>query len=768
MRKFIFLLFLSISIHGLSQEFSELSKLVAFDRANGDRFGYAVDIFENFAIIGAYGDDFSDVDPNMGSAYIFEKSGIADWTLVQKINNLDQDDYDRFGWSVAISDKYAVIGAYAEDEDLSDANTMSDAGSVYIFERTDEGEWLQVQKIIASDRSIGAEFGWSVDIMDSTIAIGAHFDNYNEAGTDYIYHAGAVYLFELGADGVWFETQKIVASDRTPDITEPDGGAGEDLSDQFGGDLSLDLPYLVVGAHHHDLDTMSETPISQAGAAYVFEKSAGIWTESTKLQASDRAFEDRFGYAVSIDSTTIVVGAYSEDHNSGGTEYLINSGSAYIFKKNEAGFWPQEQKIVAGDRNPGDRFAYAVDIQFPYMVLGSFRNDSDALNENDKSDAGAAYVFKIDEFGTWNQTDKLVASDRNIDDNLGSHVAISSTGILVGAPEHDLDLFSADSIPGSGAGYFYSVESCIPTSSEQTLTVCAGETVTVGEELFDSSGTYTSLLSSSIGCDSIVTTNLTVIPAPTYTQSLETCFGYPIFVGPYSHDSSGTFIDTITTIDGCDSIVTTHLTVEPENAVSQDITICWGESFTIGASTYSTTGTYVDVLTSSSLCDSTITTNLTMQLPVDASVSQFESHLEANTSGATYQWLKCDPYEVIPGATNQYYDAPLIGKYAVIVSVGECSDTSSCLYVDVLSINESNSAQVKLFPNPVISTLQIEMEASQPYSRAVIYDLFGKVVSTHQLSEQKTLLNLTNLSSGFYVIRLLNENSSTEFKFVKK
>ena len=69
----------------------------------------------------------------MGSAYIFEKTGIEDWTFVQKINNSDQDDYDRFGWSVAIDGNMAIIGAYAEDEDASDANTMARAGSAYIY-----------------------------------------------------------------------------------------------------------------------------------------------------------------------------------------------------------------------------------------------------------------------------------------------------------------------------------------------------------------------------------------------------------------------------------------------------------------------------------------------------------------------------------------------------------------------------------------------------------------------------------------------------------
>ena len=143
---------LILSLSGSAQLFSEIIKTAAFDRETEDRFGYAVDISGNFAIVGAYADDFGALNPNMGSAYIFEKTGIEDWTFVQKISSSDQDDYDRFGWSVAINGNYVVVGAYAEDEDTDDSNTLSKAGAAYIFERDSVGVWIEVQKIVASDR----------------------------------------------------------------------------------------------------------------------------------------------------------------------------------------------------------------------------------------------------------------------------------------------------------------------------------------------------------------------------------------------------------------------------------------------------------------------------------------------------------------------------------------------------------------------------------------------------------------------------------------
>ena len=82
------------------------------------------------------------------------------------------------------------------------------------------------------------------------------------------------------------------------------------------------------------------------------------------------------------------------------------------------------------------------------------------------------------------------------------------------------------------------------------------------------------------------------------------------------------------------------------------------------------------------MCDCTITTNLTVQLPVDNSISQSLNVLITGADDATYQWIKCDPYELIvgSGANEQTYIAPAVGKYAVIVTEGSFTDTSSCVY----------------------------------------------------------------------------------------
>lgn len=769
MKYFATLLFLCTISTSYTQVFSELLKVVAADRDVQDRFGWSVDISGNYAIVGAYADDFGALDPNMGSAYIFEKTGIADWTFVQKIFNSDQDDYDRFGWSVAIDGNYAIIGAYAEDENEVDAASLSSAGSAYIFERDVTGVWNQVQKIVAADRQAGDEFGFSVDISGTTAVVGAHFESHDEAGLNYIYHTGSAYIFDRMGDGTWTQTQKIVGSGRAADIDFPDGGGGgEDLSDQFGGSVSISGDRILVGAHHHDYDATGGSPLNETGAAYIFDRSGGIWTETVKLQNSDRALEDRFGFAVSISGDFAVVSAHTEDENETGTSTMANAGSAYIFQFS-GGSWSQIQKIVPSDRSPGDRFGWDVSIDNETIVVGSIQANSDALDAAPLSNAGAAYTFMWDaDLASWVNLNKVDASDRQVEDQLGVSVAISGVNIIVGAYQQNFDETGAVDINDAGAAYFYSQEECTPTSSSQTLTLCAGQTVIVGPNTHTETGVYTDVIASEMGCDSTVTTNLTIIPAPSSSQEVEICFGYSYDIGGSSHTESGLYSDTITNGMGCDSIVHTTLTVSPENSVTHDVTICWGESYTIGASTYTSAGIYTDVITSWALCDCTITTNLIVQLPVDKSVSQSLNWLTAGLDGGTYQWIKCDPYEIIDGATDQSYIAPTVGKYAVIVTEGSCTDTSSCLYVDMLGIDEYNSQNnVLVYPNPNAGKFTVSLPSFTSMAcKALVLNTMGKVVYETTLNAEISTLELTDLPPGVYVLKIVREEEIGSIRLI--
>jgi gliding motility-associated-like protein len=153
----------------------------------------------------------------------------------------------------------------------------------------------------------------------------------------------------------------------------------------------------------------------------------------------------------------------------------------------------------------------------------------------------------------------------------------------------------------------------------QTLVVCYGSSVAVGSHIYNATGIYTdTLFASDIhGCDSIITTDLTIRPQDSTGQTLVICYGNSITVGSQIHNATGIYTDTLFAADihGCDSIVTTDLTIRPQNTSSQTFTFCYGGSVTVGSVVHNTTGIYIDTLAASDIhgCDSIVTTDLTIR-----------------------------------------------------------------------------------------------------------------------------------------------------------
>ncbi len=145
-----------------------------------------------------------------------------------------------------------------------------------------------------------------------------------------------------------------------------------------------------------------------------------------------------------------------------------------------------------------------------------------------------------------------------------------------------------------------------------TETICAEDTYTIASNTYDQTGTYTNTFTGTDGCDSTVVLNLTVNPAITTTLNESICDGDIYTVGAESFDSTGQFEVVLTAADGCDSTVTLNLQILEEPVATLDIEICEGDTYTVGSSTYDQSGSYTDVVTAVNGCDSTINLNLTV------------------------------------------------------------------------------------------------------------------------------------------------------------
>lgn len=447
-------------------DFDDLLKTVTDDRNSGDQFGYSVAISGNYAIIGAYNQDY-DVDGtsnlvyNAGAAYIFKKDegGLENWGLVKKLVAADRKGSDQFGYSVAISGEYAIVGAKLQDYDVDGAsNYMVNTGAAYIFKKDQGGtdNWGQVRKLVAADRYITDEFGVSVAISGGYAIVGARQEDEDVDGvSNYLYDAGSAYIFKQSLGGVdnWGQLKKLVPNNR-------------DAGDYWGQSVSISGDYAIVGSRYEDqaADGISDF-MNASGAAHIFKKDQGgtdNWGQVKKLVASDRAPTDYFGYSVSISGDYAIVGAYQEDHAAdGSSDFLSDAGSAYIFKRDEGGIdnWGELKKIVPMDREAGDNFGYSVSISENYTAVGSWREAHGIDGSSDPfPGAGSAYLFKKTEGGTdnWGLLQKVVAVDRQADDNFGHSVAAADAFVLVGAnsEDHDVDGVSNE-LTDAGAAYFF-------------------------------------------------------------------------------------------------------------------------------------------------------------------------------------------------------------------------------------------------------------------------------------------------------------------------
>lgn len=148
------------------------------------------------------------------------------------------------------------------------------------------------------------------------------------------------------------------------------------------------------------------------------------------------------------------------------------------------------------------------------------------------------------------------------------------------------------------------------SSSTRNVAICQGATFFAGGALQSQAGTYIDTFVSKAGCDSTVTTQLAILPTYTITRDVSICQGETYFAGGTLRSISGTYRDTFATRKGCDSVIITQLKVLPTYESTRDVSICAGDSYVVAGIPRSTPGFYRDVLSSRSGCDSVVVINL--------------------------------------------------------------------------------------------------------------------------------------------------------------
>lgn len=426
-----------------SRQFIQVNKLVASDRIITAEFGRAVSITNNYAVVGVKLED-NDVSGgnsklDAGAAYIYERGPDNKWKQVQKIVASDRSQGANFGCSVGISGNTIIVGAIYERFDASGRNEASSEGAAYVFERSSDGVWKQIQKLVSSDRGGSTYFGSSVSIDGNIIVVGApgHARDSTESQEGYVGNAGAIFVFEKKGNS-WRRTYKLVSTDRQP-------------GDGLGNSISIKGNYVIAGVRDQDFDADGKTRMESSGAAYIWERmDDGKWTKALKIVASDRTPYDEFGFSVDISNDNAIVGAKGVTLKRTDEDNNPNSGEAYIFSRNETGKWIEVSAIIPDDRMDRDLYGNSVGISGNYAIVGS------PMGNTKKGDVGVIYVYWKNQQEKWIQLQKISASDERIFSNFGGAAAIHKGFIITGAHVEPRDADGKNELSNSGAAYIFS------------------------------------------------------------------------------------------------------------------------------------------------------------------------------------------------------------------------------------------------------------------------------------------------------------------------
>ena len=297
-----------------------------------DLYGYAISASTRWCAVGS---PLADEAAYQGGAVTMYDIQDGTWVEHSRLLGSGLDVASDFGESVSLHGHKLLVGA------RTDSLQESAAGRAFLFELVGDN-WEEVGTFVASDGDHGWWFGGSVDLSGSVAVVGA----WNRAGC--VQSSGAAYVFEP-VNGAWVETARLC-------------GADVNSYDHFGRSVSVSGETILVGAPHHNLS-------STAGAVYVFEKQSSGWVQTEKILPPESShYGPLFGESVAVEGDLAVIGASFVD----GVEPTV--GAAYVYERS-AGAWVYTRKLQDPDGETDDLFGQHVDLSSGRTVVSAVRDE---------------------------------------------------------------------------------------------------------------------------------------------------------------------------------------------------------------------------------------------------------------------------------------------------------------------------------------------------------------------------------------------------------
>ncbi|MFT6923492.1 MAG: hypothetical protein ACJA1C_002507 [Crocinitomicaceae bacterium] len=303
-------------------------------------------------------------------------------------------------------------------------------------------------------------------------------------------------------------------------------------------------------------------------------------------------------------------------------------------------------------------------------------------------------------------------------------------------------------------------------ASTDVQTACDSYLWIDGNTYTSSNNAATQTFTNAAGCDSIVTLDLTINYSDATTDVQTACDSY-LWIDGVTYTSSNTIAtQTYTNAAGCDSTVTLDLTINNSSASTDVQTACDSYVWIDGNTYTSNNNSAAQTLTNAAGCDSIVILDLTINT-VNISTTTTGVTITSDAVGVAYQWIDCSDYSEIIGETNQSFTATINGDYAVIVTENGCSDTSTCVVINSIGINENDELNnVVIYPNPNNGIIHLELGSLSDVDIRV-FSVQGKLV----LEEKMINLPLHQIEfkapSGVYYLKIQSEGISKTYKLIK-
>lgn len=289
-----------------------------------------------------------------------------------------------------------------------------------------------------------------------------------------------------------------------------------------------------------------------------------------------------------------------------------------------------------------------------------------------------------------------------------------------------------------------------------------------GNYTWTTSGFYSDTITNAAGCDSVISVSLVIDSVYNINQFMGICFGDSVMLEGSFQNLSGIYFDTLQSSLGCDSIIATNLTIYDTSLVYDAITICLGDSVLIDGTYQFSQGTYFEHYSTIHGCDSIKSVELIVN-DVQVSLTANADTLIAVPGGLDYQWADCIYDTIIVTTTDSLFVPDVTSSYYVIASDQGCVDTSACIYVNISAIEKSVADQLILYPNPVANLLTVEFNTQAQSVQYAVYDIYGKKImeGRHNAAAKIFNLDVQSLSSGKYFLKLRTAEEEINIPFVK-